>query len=234
MNRGMNRRTMHNGADAARRLLTRYLGPEAATRLAARARDDCGDSCGDERPLFALFADVRHSSGLAEVLDLAGLRRFLGDFMGLAVREVEGRGGMVNKFLGDGVLALFAEDQAVSAAEAALALRQDFPALLTGPGRDHPAFGALDLALGISFGRVFLGEVGAAGRFDFTAIGQAVNVAERLAAEAPGSGVRLCGAAWKRLAAADSAGRFAASGPDMTRLRGMNRETAVHRLTWSV
>ena len=67
---------------------------------------------------------MRHFSRLAEQMELLALRRFLGDFIQIFVDSVEARGGMVNKFVGDGALAGF--QRPGPAALAALRLHEDF------------------------------------------------------------------------------------------------------------
>ncbi|MDO5673388.1 MAG: adenylate/guanylate cyclase domain-containing protein [bacterium] len=182
-------------------LLERCLGREAAARLwLGRARPE---EIGEIKPSVVLFADICHFSRLTEQLPLNDLRRFLSDFFQLFVTMVEEQGGFVNKFAGDGGLALFAAAPenvcAMAAVTAGLNLQARFHQLRAQWQELAPPCAQVDLAVGISYGEVFLGTVGAAARFEYTAIGTAVNVAQRLAADAGTGGVYCCGAVQKRL-----------------------------------
>ena len=188
---------------------------------------------GAVRPACVLFADIRGSSRLAERVDLPQLRRFLDDFVGIVVTAVEGAGGMVNKFMGDGALALFVDPpDAGRAVEAACALRAAFAAARARWSETDAAFADIDLAVGLAYGEIFLGNIGAGGRYDFTAIGRPVNIAERLAADpgcAPegGRGGVLCDGGFMAQLG-DSAP--AARSLGRVRLRGMTAETAIFQL----
>lgn len=206
-------------------ILARYLGAEAAAQTCA-----CPEPArlGAVRQACVLFADMRHFSRLAEQMELLALRRFLGDFMQLFVDSVEARGGMVNKFVGDGALAGF--QRPGPAALAALRLHEDFLQLRSrwqaaSSAGCRAAFAALDLAVGLSCGAIFLGNVGGGGRYDFTALGVPVNVAQRLAAEAPEGGVYCTAAVRAEVDAAIVAEALGAVQP-----RGMSARITVFRL----
>ena len=212
-------------------LLERYLGREAATIVwQGQARpEDIGavESC------FVFFADMCHFSRLTEQLPLKDLRRFLSNFFQFFVALIEEQGGSVNKFAGDGGLALFRappdQEAAMAPVTAALNLQARFLQLRAEWQKLAPPCGQVDLTVGISHGEVFLGTVGAAERFDFTVIGSAVNVAQRLAADAPAGGVYCCGAVQKRLSKSVC---LRALGP--VQLRGMATKISLFQvLGWS-
>ena len=213
-------------------MLARCLGREAAALVAgATARPE---NLGAVRPACVLFADIRRFSRLAERVDLLLLRRFLCDFVGIFVETVEGAGGMANKFMGDGALALFVDPpDAGRAVEAAFALQAAFAAARARWRGTDAAFADIDLAAGLGYGEIFLGAVGAGERFDFTAIGCPVNIAERLAADPArtGEGGVFCdGRFLARLG--DSAPPSCSLG--RVRLRGMGTETEIFRLSPSI
>lgn len=224
---GAEERNMRKCCDTT--LLARYLGREAADLAAGAAERP--DSLGAARPACALFADIRGFSRLTERVDLPQLRRFLGDFVGLFVEAVEEAGGMVNKFMGDSGLALFADPpDAGRAAAAAFAVGTAFAAARARRAREDGAFADTDLGIGLACGEVFLGNIGAGARYDFTAVGRAVNIAERLSGEGRG-GILCDGAFAARLAGCPGAPAPAASFAGRVRLRGMDLETDIFRLT---
>lgn len=209
-------------------LLARHLGGKAA----ALVRDTAGqpESLGDSCPACVLFADIRGSSRLAERVDLPRLRRFLGEFVGIFVEAVEGAGGMANKFMGDGALALFVDPpDAGRAVEAACAIRAAFAAARARWSGMDAAFADTDLAVGLAYGEIFLGNIGAGKRYDFTAIGRPVNIAERLAHDAPenGAGGVFCNGGFMALLG-DAAPASRSLG--RARLRGMAAETAIFQI----
>ena len=204
-------------------ILTRSLGCKGAASADAAV---CPEDLGEVQSAVVLFADIRHFSRLAEQISLLDLRHFLNDFVQLFVAAVESRGGMVNKFAGDGALALFAPEYLEAAARAALAGCADFRKLRAVRQQANPVFAGLELAVGLHRGEVFLGNIGGSGRYDFTAIGCTVNVAQRLAAEAPEGGIYCSASVCTGLNAA----RFQVRSLGLYQPRGMCAKLELFRL----
>ena len=169
-----------------------FGGPGAAlTRVAMRGRATTNpfmcNSCfrqlrkhpgGAEIPLSVLFADVRGSTALAERTTPAEFRRLLHRFYEVATRAIEAADGVVDKFLGDGVMALFipviaGPDHPTHAVTAGREV-------LLGVARDEQLAGGLAVGAGVHTGLAFAGAIGSADRLDFSALGDTVNVAARL------------------------------------------------------
>lgn len=200
-------------------LLQRYLGPEAAQVLmTARGRPE---GIGAVMQAVVLFADIRHSSLLAEQLSLELLHGFLSDFFRIFVEEIGQGGGVADKFAGDGALALFPmpPERGAAAAGAALRLHARFSDLRKRWLPLSRFCAQVELGVGLSAGELFWGTVGSGARLDFTAIGSTVNVAQRLAADCPQGGVYCCEAVRRQL---DAAMALQPLGP--LRPRGMTRE----------
>jgi len=133
-----------------------------------------------------LFCDLRVSTALAESLTRQAYLDLLNDFFERAVEPIHARRGEVLKFIGDAVLAIFPleegqEDEAASAAacERAWGAAQEIIArVAAAPAR--PGCQAMQCAIGLHFGEVTYGNIGAPKRLDFTVIGSAANVAARL------------------------------------------------------
>lgn len=140
---------------------------------------------GAEIEITALFADVRGSTGLAETMSPSEYSTAVEDYVRTASRAVRGPGGLVEKLLGDGVMALF------------------IPALVGG-GTAAPAIAAarriigevtLPVGIGIHTGPAWVGFVGGIEDvLEFTALGDAVNVASRLGSEAAAGEILMSGA----------------------------------------
>jgi class 3 adenylate cyclase len=133
--------------------------------------------------LTVLFADLRGSTQLWHVESRPErTQHLLNEFLGMLADTVLGRQGIVNKFLGDGLMALFrGTNHAIRAVECAAAMQEDFRRLRTQWDEGSTvSLGFLDLGIGIATDTVILGSVGSLRVRDFTALGTAVNLAAHL------------------------------------------------------
>jgi len=148
---------------------------------------------GDEqrRTVTVLFADIVGFTSLAERLDPEEVRDVTAAVFGRLVEEIVRRGGTVDKFIGDAVMALFGtpvahEDDACRAVEAALAMQAALGEINGDLERIHGLH--LELRIGINTGEVVAGVREVGGFQDDTVIGDTVNTASRLQTAAdPGS-----------------------------------------------
>jgi adenylate cyclase len=141
---------------------------------------------GAEIELAVMFADLRGSTEIAARMPAAAYTKLLNVYYGIAGAAVQAHGGIVDKYLGDGVLALFMPGYcdgepvaiAMDAGRRILAEVTDHAEL---PAGERP----LPVGIGIHSGIAYVGIVGRAGQpTDFTALGDAVNVAERVSSAA--------------------------------------------------
>jgi adenylate cyclase len=137
---------------------------------------------GAEVELSMLFADVRGSTGIAERMTASGYSNLLNRFYEIAARLLIDREALVDKFVGDEVVGLFVPgmaglDHAAMAIDAALSL-------LTATGHGTPDGPWIPVGAGVHTGVAFVGSVGDRGVSDFTALGDAVNTAARVASMA--------------------------------------------------
>jgi adenylate cyclase len=135
---------------------------------------------GAEIEATFLFADIRGSTGLAEELRPAEFHVLLERFYVVAAEAIDRSGGLVDKYLGDGVVALFAPVFAHSGGPAASAIRAGREILAnTGHGGSSPPW--VPVGIGIHTGPAYVGVLGTeGGQLDFTGVGDAVNIAARL------------------------------------------------------
>ncbi len=152
----------------------RYLPPPVAELVARGEIDRLRRGWRAEAAI--LMVDIRGFTGLSERLDPAELGRLVTDYRRRLGAVVERHGGMVDKFVGDGAVVLFGvpEPRATAAADA-LACARALPETLVEVG-GH----AIRVAVGAHWGEVVVGAVGDDARLEFTALGDAVNVAARL------------------------------------------------------
>jgi class 3 adenylate cyclase len=168
---------------AERERLRDLFGRHVGTTVAQRALATGVSLGGEERTVAALFVDIAGSTSLVRRTGPEEMVGLLNRFFEIVVETIEDEGGLVNKFEGDAALCVFGaptdhEDPSGAALRAA---RRICDAV--------EAAGEVDVGVGVSCGRVWAGQVGAASRLEYTVIGDPVNEAARLtdlAKEHPG------------------------------------------------
>jgi adenylate cyclase len=159
-----------------------HVGRQAAERIMA---NDPGLS-GTEETITVMFCDIRNFTARCARQAPERTVRMLNAFLGEMVRIVEEtHGGMINKFTGDGFMALFGVGGSPhQSADAALKAGQDMlralPNFNARAQEQEPDFEPLAIGIGLHTGRVIVGSIGSPKRMEFTAIGDTVNVASRV------------------------------------------------------
>lgn len=160
----------------------RLLDAIAALRAEAEAeaaRAVRAEPVGERRQVTVLFADLVGYTALARELDAEETHALLDRFFARADRIVEEHGGLVDKHIGDCVMAVFGApvahgNDAERAVRAALAIRDAMPAVSAEAGR------AVDVHVGVAGGQVVASGTGSTGHRAYTVTGQSVNLASRL------------------------------------------------------
>lgn len=159
-----------------RRGLERFLPGEVVERVVAGDLLRLG---GERRVATVLFADLRGSTALAEKLPAEAVVDLLNAYVGALARPVFEHGGMLDKYMGDGLMAVFGVvDEGDHGARAAARAALDMRAAIARVNQERRA--DVRFGVGIHTGEVVLGAVGIPQRSDFTAIGDTVNTASRL------------------------------------------------------
>src|ERR1700739_2310678 len=145
------------------------------------------------KQVTVLFADVVHSMNIAATVGAERLREIMAELVEQSAAVVKRYGGTVDKFTGDGIMAVFGapvamEDHAVRACRAALGI-QDATARLTAEVKHRDGID-LRLRVGLNSGQVIAGEVGSTS-LGYTAIGEQVGMAQRMESVAPPGGVMV-------------------------------------------
>ncbi len=169
---------------AARTLITTYLGSDAAERVLA------GNIVrGRAHAIRAVvwFSDLVGFTRISDTVSPDVVLALLNDYAEAQVEEIEANGGHVLKFMGDGILAIFPDDDTTQACkralDAAANLRRRIAAL--NERRQTAGLPVTDTHLALHVGELLYGNLGSPRRLDFTVLGPAVNEAARI--------VALCG-----------------------------------------
>jgi adenylate cyclase len=159
------------------------------------------------REVSVLFADISGFTSMSESRDPESIVQILNTVFEHFTQAVFDQAGMLDKFLGDGLMAVFGvplyhsedrgeSDHAARSIRAALAMQNALDEYNLGQGSSSP----LKLRVGINSGRVLLGDIGSVKRKDYTVIGDTVNVASRLESSVAQPGQVVVGPRTKQLA----------------------------------
>jgi adenylate cyclase len=165
----------------------RYLSPELVRKL---AKDLKGLNLGGEtRAMTLMFCDIRGFTTISEKLDPQQLTRLVNRFFTPMSREIQGHGGTIDKYIGDCIMAFWnaplpTPDHARKACHAALAMIAALAELnrrrADEARTERREFVPLRMGIGLNTGECVVGNMGSDQRFNYTAMGDEVNMAARL------------------------------------------------------
>jgi class 3 adenylate cyclase/CHASE2 domain-containing sensor protein len=171
--------------DRGQRLLRRsfalYLAPQVIDQMLAS--DKLPELGGETRDVTVFFSDLANFSSIAEQMNPTELVAFMNEYLSAMTDIIEGRGGYVEKYIGDSIVAVFGapaddSDHARNAALAALGCRARLEEL----NRGSAAFRGFKVShrMGLNSGEALVGNIGSRRRFNYAVMSDAVNVASRL------------------------------------------------------
>jgi adenylate cyclase len=171
------------GAEKARitRTFGQYVSPQVVAELVADpTRAQLG---GEKRVMTVMFSDIRGFTTLSEKMDPVALVNFLNEYLSAMTDIIFAHGGVVDKYMGDAIMAfwgapLLVPDHAERAAKACLdsmAKLQEMQAEWRERGLPE-----LDIGIGLNTGHMTVGNMGSHVRFDYTVMGDSVNLGSRL------------------------------------------------------
>jgi adenylate cyclase len=163
-----------------RSTMARYMDPALADRLVRSGEDILG---GTSAVVSLLFSDIRGFTSLTEQLGPQATVSMLNEYFTLMVDCIQAEGGMLDKFIGDAIMAAFGlptpasddPDRAVRTAIAMIRSLREWNSVRTADGKPP-----IDMGIGVNTGAVVAGNIGSPKRMDFTMIGDGVNLAARL------------------------------------------------------
>ncbi len=177
--------------------------------------------------MTVLFADVVHSMDIAATVGAERLREIMAGLVDGAAVVVKRYGGTLDKFTGDGIMALFGapvalEDHALRACRAALEIHSGISVLAQEVSRRDGV--ELQLRIGLNSGRVITGEIGTAAT-GYTAVGEQVGMAQRMESVAPAGGVMLSASTARLVDGAAVLGE-----PELVQIKGADEGVPARRL----
>ena len=218
-------------------LFRRYVSPDVVDELLRRERVELG---GEKRDMTVLFSDIRGFTDMSENLDSTAVVALLNEFFTPMTRLVLDHGGTLDKYMGDAMMAFFGApleqpDHATRAAAAALAMRRELVRLnerwraegRLAPAKDGKPAKGIGIGIGLNSGVMTVGNMGSDAVFDYTVIGDAVNLGSRIEGlnKVYGTEVLVSGDT-----AAEVAGGFVLRELDRARVKGKTEAVSLHEL----
>ncbi|MFC1743934.1 GAF domain-containing protein [Candidatus Riflebacteria bacterium] len=160
--------------------MSRYMDPAVADQLLAGGEDILG---GKSTNATVLFSDIRDFTAMTEEIGAQGTVSLLNEYFTIMVDCIQKQGGMLDKFIGDAIMAAFGipfphdddEDRGVRAAISMLSDLMTWNSERISQGKKF-----VNMGIGLNTGAIVSGNIGSPKRMDYTMIGDAVNLASRL------------------------------------------------------
>jgi len=164
----------------SRERVTNLFGQHVSPSVVDRLLDSPSEFTGDIREICVMFLDIRNFTESARNRPAAAVVQFLNANFAFMIEAIDRHGGFINKFLGDGFLAIFGAplDDPIAARHAVEAAREILAEIDERGLSDGPW--PLKVGIGLHLGSAVTGNVGSPRRKEFTAIGDTVNLASRL------------------------------------------------------
>ncbi|HWP85715.1 MAG TPA: adenylate/guanylate cyclase domain-containing protein [Terriglobia bacterium] len=208
-------------------LFGRYVSPDVAKELLEYGEVPLG---GTRQPVTVIFTDLRNYTSYCQAHDAQQVVEELNEYFKEMAAEIKAHGGMINKFIGDGIMALFGAPvphpddafRAVCCGVRMVERNEEFNRRRAARGLEP-----LVIGVGIHTGPAVVGNIGAPEKMEYTAIGSAVNVASRIEGENKTFHTRL-------LISEDTyrevAGRVVAEEAGSARMKGIDKPMVLYKV----
>jgi len=172
-------RSIEQAVWEARNVFERFVPPAYLRRIATQGLGSIRLGEADQQWVTILCCDIRGFTALSERLNPRELISFVNRLLERMTRVVDGRQGVIDKFLGDAILCIF---EGTNSAQRAVACGVDMLSAVKSfnVDEDRPQHQAVQIGVGLHAGPVILGTIGSSERMDSTVLGLTVNLAKRL------------------------------------------------------
>ena len=158
-----------------------YVSPQVVHKLMAHPEDLA--LSGEDKVLTVLFSDIRGFTTISESMNSSQLALFMNRYLSAMSSVIMSHGGTVDKFIGDAIMAIWGapledKDHAANAVRTALGMIETLHQKL--PEWEAAGLPVIDIGIGINTGQMSVGNFGSDERFDYTVLGDAVNLGARL------------------------------------------------------
>jgi adenylate cyclase len=212
-----------------RMALERFLSPEVAEMAMANPDIRLG---GVNQKVSVMFADIRGFTTLSESLDPERVVEILNEYFTRVTDVIFDHGGMIDKYIGDAVMAVFGApiskgNDAARAVETAVQMQR----LMAEINRDAQArdWPELQIGIGINTGLVTAGNIGSPRRLDYTVVGDTVNTASRIMDSADGGKILI-----SEFTAAELGQSYRMRKLPLRRIRGRSEPVRIFSVEWRV
>jgi len=210
-----------------RSALERFLSPEVAEMVVANPDIRLG---GVNQEVTVLFADIRGFTTMSEEMEPGRVVEILNEYFTRVTDVIFDNGGTLDKYIGDAVMAVFGApiskgNDAAAAVNSAIQIQR----LLVELNRDAAAreWPELRVGIGINTGNVIAGNIGSPRRLDYTVVGDAVNTAQRLMANAAGGQILISESTARKMGKTFDLDRL----PEL-KVKGRSEAVPVFRVNW--
>ncbi len=158
---------------------------------------------GDKKDITVMFIDIRGFTPISESLEPEEVVDILNEYLSMATEEIIKHNGVLDKYIGDGIMALFnvpytMEEPELACIKAAIAIKNNSEALYN---KLYDKYGkGVEFGIGINCGNAIVGNIGSEKRMDYTAIGDTVNTAARLESNAKRGQILISDELYNRVA----------------------------------
>ncbi|MDH4321521.1 MAG: adenylate/guanylate cyclase domain-containing protein, partial [Desulfobulbaceae bacterium] len=203
-----------------------YVSPQVVNKLMAHPENLA--LSGEEKTLTVLFSDIRGFTSISEQMESSQLALFMNRYLTAMSAVIMEFGGTVDKFIGDAIMAIWGaplddDDHAANAVRAALVMMARLRQL--DPQWEAEGLPAVNVGIGINTGVMSVGNFGSNERFDYTVLGDAVNLGARLEGSNKEYGTNINISEYTREAIGD---RFFCRFIDMVKVKGKHRPVKIY------
>lgn len=203
-----------------------YVSPQVVDKLMAHPENLA--LSGEEKTLTVLFSDIRGFTSISESMNSSQLALFMNRYLTAMSSVIMDTGGTVDKFIGDAIMAIWGaplddDDQAANAVRAALAMMEKLHERQR--QWENEGLPAIDIGIGINTGQMSVGNFGSDERFDYTVLGDAVNLGARLEGSNKEYGTNIIISEYTRAALGD---RFFCRFIDMVKVKGKQQPVRIY------